>query len=196
MLKVGLTGGIACGKTVVAEIMARCGATVIQADDVARRVMARGTGVYKDVVAYFGKDILDAEGEIDRRRLAEIVFTDENERRLLNNLTHPLIIKVIKKELAASKKNTLVVVEVPLLIEADMVGLFDKIVVVAATPDQQFSRLLAKGYSEVDAVRRLRAQISNAERFRYADFILLNKGSLINLKQQVENLMEKLRRND
>lgn len=193
MVTIGLTGGIASGKTTVTEIMDRHGIKVIQADMIARNVMSRGGEVFEDIVARFGEDILGVDGEIDRQRLAAVVFADENERHLLNNLIHPKVIDVINREIAGlNGTDGLFVVEAPLLIEADMVGLFDKIVVVAATPELQLDRLLAKGFSEEEALSRIRAQFSNAERYGYADYIILNKGSLINLEVRVEKLINNL----
>ncbi len=193
MLSIGLTGGIASGKSTAVRLMAECGAVVIEADKVAREVMAPGGAVFKEIIDHFGERIIDGSGGIDRAGLAALIFADENERRFLNSRTHPLIVGAIKKKLSTfySGKH-LIVVEAPLLIEAEMMDLFDKIVVVASTPELQVVRLEAKGFTEAEALLRLRAQISDAERYKYADFIILNKGSLINLEEQVDNLMEKL----
>lgn len=188
MKSIGLTGGIASGKSTVARMLAELGVNVISADEIAHQVMRSGSALFEDIVAHFGSDILNEDGEIDRARLGEIVFANDNERRTLNNLVHTEVIEVIKEDMA--KEKGLVAVEVPLLVEADMTGLFDKIVVVTAAPDQQLERLLKKGISEEDALRRISSQIGNDERLRYADYILINKGSLINLQRQVENLLE------
>lgn len=188
MIRVGLTGGIASGKSTVAALLAEQGAETIYADDVAGKVMSPGTEVFGDITAHFGKEIVDDKGEIDRRRLAEIVFNSDNERRLLNNLTHPTIIKLIEKEVENRKNAVLVVVEVPLLVEADLIGMFDKIVVVAASPEQQFNRLTEKGYLEEEAEKRISSQTTDQERFKHADYILMNKGSLHNLKKDVAEL--------
>lgn len=193
MLSIGLTGGVASGKSTAARMLAKRGAAVIEADKIAREAMAPGSSVFKDIIGHFGPDIIDNAGDIDRTRLAEIIFTNEDERLFLNNLTHPLVTENIKKSLSMPPPGkSLFVVEVPLLVEAGMADLFDKIVVVAATPELQVSRLEVQGLSRERALRRLRAQISDAERYNYADFIILNKGSLANLAAQVDNLMKKL----
>jgi len=193
MLSIGLTGGIASGKSTAARLMAERGAAVIEADEVAGEVMAPGGAVCEKIIDHFGERVLTDTGGIDRAALAELIFTNEDERLFLNNLTHPPIIDIIKKRLAKSYSGKrLIVVEVPLLIEAEMMDIFDKIVVVAAAPELQISRLETQGLTRVSALRRLRAQISDAERYKYADFIILNKGSMINFAERVDDLMKKL----
>jgi len=192
-MKIGITGGIASGKTTVTTILSELGAEILSADIVAKKVMMRGTDEYDDIVAHFGEDILDPSKDIDRTKLGEIIFKDENERHLLNNLTHPKVIELIKAEMKEFEANSMVAVEVPLLVEADMNEMFDQIIVVATTPETQFNRLLEKGLNEKEALGRISSQATNEERYPYADYIVINKSSYENLRRDVEDLYSKLK---
>ncbi len=194
---IGLTGGIASGKSALAAYLADLGAEVVDADNLAKKAMKKGSSIYRQVVEVFGQRILDEKKAINREVLAEIVFADKERLATLNSLVHPHVISLISKKIAEFKNNRLnnkqiLVVEVPLLIETNMVSLFDKIVVVTATPEQQLSRLLKSGYRPSQAVSRIHSQVSDLERFRRADFIIINKLSLDNLKTQSRTLYAKL----
>lgn len=186
-MKIGITGGIASGKTTVTTILKKLGAEILSADVIARKVMMKGTDEYADIVSHFGEEILDPEKEIDRAKLGEIIFNNDVERHLLNNLTHPKVIETIENEMKYFDNN-MIAVEVPLLVEADMIGMFDRIVVVTTKPETQLERLLEKGLGEKEALERIQSQVSNEERYRYADYTIINKSNRENLKKDVEDL--------
>ena len=192
-MKIGITGGIASGKTTITTILSKLGAKILSADVIAKKVMMKGTDEYDDIVAHFGEEILDQKKEIDRAKLGEIIFENDTERHLLNNLTHPKIIEIIEAEMKDSIEGDMVAVEVPLLVEADMILMFDRIIVVTTTPETQLERLLEKGLSEKEALKRIRAQVSNEERYLYADYIVINKSNYENLRKDVEDLYSKLK---
>lgn len=198
MLKVGLTGGIASGKTTVAEMLAARGCRVLYADRIAHELMAPGQPAYDEIVRAFGRDILDAGGAIDRRRLGEIVFADAARRAELNRIVHPQIIAEIEKEfarLAAGQPDAIVVVEAALLIEAGYHRRLDKLVVTVSTPEQQLERLMKKtGLSRTRAEERLAAQLPAEEKRRHADYEIDCSGSLAATEQQVEKLLAEWRR--
>ncbi len=192
-MKIGITGGIASGKTTITTILSKLGAKILSADVIAKKVMMKGTDEYDDIVAHFGEEILDQKKEIDRAKLGEIIFENDTERHLLNNLTHPKIIEIIEAEMKDSIEGDMVAVEVPLLVEADMILMFDRIIVVTTTPETQLERLLEKGLSEKEALKRIRAQVSNEERYLYADYIVINKSNYENLRKDVKDLYSKLK---
>lgn len=192
-MKIGITGGIASGKTTVTTILSKLGAKILSADVIAKKVMMKGTDEHDDIVAHFGKEILDQKKEINRAKLGEIIFENDAERHLLNNLTHPKIIEIIEAEMKDINEGDMVAVEVPLLVEADMILMFDRIIVVTTTPETQLERLLKKGLSEKEALERIRAQVSNEERYLYADYIVINKSNYENLRKDVEDLYSKLK---
>ena len=192
-MKIGITGGIASGKTTITTILSKLGAKILSADVIAKKVMMQGTDEYDDIVAHFGEEILDQKKEIDRAKLGEIIFENDTERHLLNNLTHPKIIEIIEAEMKDSIEGDMVAVEVPLLVEADMILMFDRIIVVTTTPETQLERLLEKGLSEKEALKRIRAQVSNEERYLYADYIVINKSNYENLRKDVKDLYSKLK---
>lgn len=198
MLKVGLTGGIASGKTTVAEMLAARGCRVLYADRIAHELMAPGQPAYDEIVRAFGRDILDAGGAIDRRRLGEIVFADAARRAELNRIVHPRVIAEIEKEfarLAAAQPDAIVVVEAALLIEAGYHRRLDKLIVTVSTPEQQLERLMKKtGLSRTRAEERLAAQLPAEEKRRHADYEIDCSGSLAATEQQVEKLLAEWRR--
>ncbi|MBI4466413.1 MAG: dephospho-CoA kinase [Acidobacteria bacterium] len=198
MLKVGLTGGIASGKTTVAEMLAARGCRVLYADRIAHELMAPGQPAYDEIVRAFGRDILHAGGAIDRRRLGEIVFADAARRAELNRIVHPRVIAEIEMEfarLAAAQPDAIVVVEAALLIEAGYHRRLDKLIVTVSTPEQQLERLMKKtGLSRTRAEERLAAQLPAEEKRRHADYEIDCSGSLAATEQQVEKLLAEWRR--
>jgi len=193
MISVGLTGGIASGKSAVLERLGSLGARTYQADHIANDVV-RAVSVMDQVRKEFGEGVIGPEGELDRARLAALIFADEADRLKLNAIVHPLVIARIAAEIEKlSAGNTqLAVFEVALLVEADMLSLFDKIVVVTSTPEVRLARLTERGLSEDEALARIRSQVGDAERMRYADFILINKATSDVLAEECSRLYEKL----
>lgn len=192
MYLIGLTGGIASGKSTVADLLQDLGAEVIDADQVAREVVLPGTAGLEAVVAEFGKSILDENGQLSRAKLAGIVFADPRKREKLESIIHPIIQKRTQELISKSNKDV-VVYAVPLLVEAKVSYPFDFVVTVEAGVKTQLDRLLrTRGMSESEARARIAAQTSESERVQRADFRLDSSGSLEDLKLQVEVLWEEI----
>jgi dephospho-CoA kinase len=178
MITIGLTGGIASGKTLVGKMFEKLGAYFIDADSIAREVVFPLSEGWQRVVQHFGQQILSKSNEIDRKKLGDIVFSDHTLREKLNDILHPFIIKRINeriREIGEKDSAAIIVVEVPLLIECDLQNDFDKIIVVWATHEAQIQRLKERnGLPGKDAQKRVRAQISLNEKRNFADYIIEN----------------------
>ncbi len=193
MLTVGLTGGIACGKSTVAGILEEKGAAVADADKLAHELMDHDPALRAGMADEFGETLVD--GRIDRKRLGEVVFRDPGRLVALNRLVHPLVIErveTILEDWRAAGAASIGVVQVPLLIEAGMVEMFDKVVVVVSSPEQQVKRLMEAGLTEAEAFSRLRAQLQDWERLPFADLTLINKGNLKLLASESDRLFRRL----
>ena len=188
MLRVGLTGGIGSGKSEVARLLAEHGAYVIDSDVLAREVVAPGTPGLAAVVEAFGPGILDAGGALDRAALAAIVFEDPEARARLNAIVHPLVGAAAAERYAAAPPDAVVVHDVPLLVEAGMVPLFDLVVVVDAPDDVRVERLVRRGLTEADARARIAAQATREERNSVAAHVVENTGGLDDLRERVAEL--------
>ena len=176
--RVAVTGGIACGKTAVARILGRLGAAVWEADAAAHRLLRRGTPVYARVVRRFGPGILRADGEIDRRQLGRRVFAAARERRALNALVHPAVIRALRAWLAEQRRRGRpAVAVVPLLFEAGLGRGWDAVICVATGRAEALRRLRQRGLSACAARQRLEAQWPLARKIRRADVVLWNKGT-------------------
>lgn len=197
---IGLTGGIAAGVTLVAGMFRDLGAVVIEADRVAREVVAPGTEANRKILAAFGAELALPDGSIDRRRLGQIVFKDAAARRRLNTITHPEIRRRIQEQverLAAERPDAIVLVDIPLLLDTAARDAFelDGIIVVLATPEQQISRLIARdGLALEEAEQRLASQRPLAEKVTEADWVIDNTGSAEQTRRQVKNLWASLSR--
>lgn len=189
----GLTGGIATGKSTVSEMIRDCDIPVIDADDISRAVVAPGEEALEKIKIHFGNDVIRTDGTLDREKLGDIIFSSPEEREVLNQIVHPAV-RMRMKEIAESKKRAgyqLIVMDIPLLIENNLFHLVDETVVVYAPPDLQRSRLMARnGYNENEAGKRIAAQMPIDEKCSYADHIIDNSGSLSNTKAQVAQLLE------
>lgn len=196
MLRVGLTGGIGSGKSAVSALLAAHGAVVIDADLLAREVVAVGTPGLAQVVAEFGTQSLLADGSLDRPALGRLVFADSGALRRLNAVVHPLVAARTAElaEQAAEAGTRVLVHDVPLLVENALVSLYDVVVVVAATPATQLDRLVRlRGMTEADARARIEAQAPLADKLAVATYVVHNDGPVENLAPQVERLWEQLR---
>jgi dephospho-CoA kinase len=197
MLTVGLTGGIGAGKSEALRLLAERGATVIDADRIAREVVEPGTPGLAAVVAEFGAGILTADGTLDRPRLGRIVFADPGRRRALNAIVHPLVrarAAELRAAAAATAPDAIVVEDVPLLAESQLQDNYDAVIVVDASEPTRMARLTRlRGMTEDDARSRMAAQASREERLKIADFVLDNDGELADLERQVEGLWGRLR---
>ena len=198
MLRVGLTGGIACGKSTVGEMLARRGAHLLQADQLAHQLYAPGAAVYDEVVRHFGREILNEDGTINRAKLAALAFPARIGE--LNAIVHPAVIKAQNEWMAeAARKNPhgIAVVEAALLIEAGAAKDFDKIIVVTCDFEHRVERYaqrigipLAAALSEVE--RRSAAQLPDEEKVRHADYVIENSGGVEETERQVEEIWNKL----
>jgi dephospho-CoA kinase len=197
VLKVGLTGGIGAGKSEVSRRLAERGAVIIDADAVAREIVAPGTRGLAEVTATFGPGVLDAGGALDRGRLAEIVFADSGLLGKLNAIVHPLVAERMQQIERAAPPDAVVVQDVPLLAENRLAGRYDVVVVVDVPPEVQLDRLTRlRGMAEDQARERMDAQASRAERLAIADIVVDNSGPLAELDRRVEGLWEELRRRE
>lgn len=195
MRVVGLTGGIASGKSTVSNLLRRLGAVVIDADLVARRVVEPDRWAWKKIVDRFGPEILLSDRTLDRKGLAERIFLKASERRFLNRVTHPPIYWEILRSLARHwwMKTPLVVVDAALLFETPLRLFLKPIVVVYADPETQLDRLARRdGIGREEALRKIRAQMPLEEKRRRADYVIDNSGSLERTEQQVIDLWRKL----
>jgi dephospho-CoA kinase len=187
MLKVALTGGIGSGKSTVADFLDELGAFVIDSDQLARDVVERGTPGYEAVLAAFGDGIL-TDGEIDRAKLAEIVFKDAAARATLESIIHPLVRDAAEKMVKSLPADAVVINQIPLLVETDGAKRFDFVITVSADEDIRRRRLIERGMKEYEITKRLAAQVNDAAREAIANSIIRNNGSIDELRQVVEEL--------
>ncbi len=188
-VRVGLTGGIASGKSSVSAILAELGAVVIDADLIAREVVARGTPGLDAVVAEFGPELLTAEGDLDRPAMGALVFRDPGARRRLEAIIHPLVHARSAELEAAAGDHAVVVHDIPLLAEVGRAGSFDEVVVVDAPADLQVSRMVEdRGWTRADAESRIAAQATREDRLAIATHVIDNTGTLEELRAQVEQV--------
>jgi dephospho-CoA kinase len=193
MLLVGLTGGIASGKTTVSAMLAERGAEVIDADHIARQVVMPGTPAWCKIRDHFGPGVLHPDGQLDRQALADIVFADKSKLALLNEITHPAIFARIADRLEAHHgQDVVVVLDAALLIEAGLAEGVDVVVVVHSPREIQVERLAAKGVGRSDARNRIAAQLEPEKRLARADIVIDNSGSLEDLGRQVDKIWEEL----
>ena len=187
MLKVALTGGIGSGKSTVADFLDELGAYVIDSDQLARDVVERGTPGYEAVLAAFGDGIL-ANGEIDRAKLAEIVFKDATARATLESIIHPLVRDAAEKMVKSLPADAVVINQIPLLVETDGAKRFDFVITVSADEDIRRRRLIERGMKEYEITKRLAAQVNDAAREAIAHSVIRNNGSIDELRHVVEEL--------
>ena len=195
MLKVGLTGGIACGKTVVRELLADRGAFTIDADAVVHQLMAAGTDLTRRIGEAFGSGVLSADGSVDRTSLGRLVFADSSARSKLNALVHPDVIREEKRLLreAEGRGVGIAVVDAALMIEAGTYRDYDKLLVVHCPRALQLERLAMRDdLSPAEAARRVDAQMPVEEKKPYADFLIDTSGSLADTERQVEQIWKRL----
>ncbi|SPD76509.1 Dephospho-CoA kinase [uncultured Desulfobacterium sp.] len=195
-LLIGVTGGIACGKSTITDILVSLGAFLIDYDVIARQVVEPDLPAWKDIVDYFGCKILNPDRTIDRKALGRIVFQDSKKRKKLESFTHPRIhgqfIRQLKDN-TARRPGAITLVSIPLMVEQDLQGMFDYVLVVYIPQEKQLERLIARdGIKEEDARRILDAQMPIDEKLGYADFVINNSGSLEESKRQAEDLWRKL----
>jgi dephospho-CoA kinase len=197
MLKVGLTGGIACGKTVVRRRLEERGIPTLDADAVVHRLLQSGTDVTREIAEIFGDAVIAPDGSVDRKALAAIVFNDEEALRKLNAVVHPAVWREIERFFEEREKasDPVAVVDAALMIETGSVRRYDRVVVVHCLPELQLERLMARdGLSREDALRRIRSQMPIEEKRPFADFLVDTSGSIEETLKQADDLASHLQR--
>jgi dephospho-CoA kinase len=208
MLKVGLTGGIAAGKSVVGDMFVALGARLVQADRIAHSLMQPGESVYNEVVRHFGREILNPDGSVNRSKLAEIAFAPspdaegQGPSRIeeLNRIVHPVVIRnqdAWMQEIGRQDPHAVAIVEAALILEAGLHERFDRLVVVTCNAEQRVSRFALRQKIDLDAARkeverRMAAQLPDEEKIKVADYVIDNSGSLEKTREQVRQVWEKL----
>ncbi|MFY8002268.1 MAG: dephospho-CoA kinase [Candidatus Nanopelagicaceae bacterium] len=188
MLRVALTGGIGSGKSLVGEILEELGALVIDSDQLAREVIERGSPGYEEVVTAFGDSIL-SEGQIDRSKLAAVVFNESDLRKKLESIIHPLVREAAEKLARKLPSGAILINQIPLLVESDGAKRFDYVVTVSADEEIRRERLRLRGLKDYEITQRMAAQVSDSEREKIANYIIRNDGSIDELTRAVEALM-------
>jgi dephospho-CoA kinase len=197
MLRLGLTGGIASGKSAVARMLREMGFHVLDADELGHTLMEPGMRAYEEIVREFGAGVTEASGRIDRGKLGAVVFADQRKLERLNGILHPRVEEEIVRKFGEWERSGVrdaVFVEAALLVEAGYQKNLDGLVVAWCRPEQQLERLMARGLSEVEARRRIAAQMPAEEKLKYATEKIDCSGSLEETRRQVGELAEKLRR--
>lgn len=197
MLKVGLTGGIGCGKTFILEALAEFGCFVIQADRLGREVISKGGPAYHEVVQEFGEGILDADGRIDRRALAALVFQDPERLDRLNQIVHPRVMQreeELLAEYAQREPNGIAVYEAAILIETGNHVRFDRLILAICTEEQQVERATSRGVTLEDVRARITNQMPADEKRKFADFVIDTSGEKSDTLRQTRAVYEALRR--
>ena len=189
MLIVALTGGIGSGKSTVGQIFADLGAIVVDSDQLARNVVERGTAGFDQIVAAFGDEVLK-NGELDRAALAEIVFKDPTKRSLLEQITHPLIRQAFAKVVESASSNSIVINQIPLLVESKHDYKFDHIITVSSPEDIRTQRLLKRGLNLSQIEQRIKAQSTDSQREAIANTVIRNDKTQSELLHDVEKVYE------
>jgi dephospho-CoA kinase len=201
VLKVGLTGGIAAGKSVVGEMFAALGAHVIQADEISHQLMQPGQAVYREVVAHFGAEILNPDGGVNRARLAELAFSGNPSRvQELNQIVHPAVIRREEEwmeQVSQRDPQAVAMVEAALILEAGMATGLDRLVVVTCRPEQRIERWARRlnvdeETARREVTRRMAAQLPDEEKIKAADYVVDNSGSLDETRRQVKKIYAQL----
>jgi dephospho-CoA kinase len=198
MIRIGLTGNIASGKSEIAKMLGDRGATVIDADVLAREAVRPDTQALKDIVKRWGKDILKRDGSLDRTALRQIVFADQSELDALNRIVHPGVTRLRDREIARARErgDPIVVCVIPLLFERNIVDEFDAIVLVDAPRPVRLDRLVAsRGMEATDAMNMIASQMPAELKRARADYVIENNGSLQELERDVDALWSSLQRN-
>lgn len=189
----GITGGVATGKTTVAKMFERLGVFVLSADDIANELIEPKKLCWKKIIKHFGRDILKSDNTIDKYKLGEIIFSNRNKRKILNSITHPEIIKEIKRKLNSAPSRCWIILEAPLLIEANALDLVSKIIVVTADRKTQIKRLNNKGITRDKAEKIIDSQMGIRKKIKYADYVINNNSTLKNTEKQVKEILNDIK---
>ncbi|HGH7180841.1 dephospho-CoA kinase [Bacillus luti] len=191
---IGLTGGIASGKSTVSEMFRELSIPVIDADVIAREVVEQGKPAYNKIVETFGTEVLQQDGELDRPKLGSIVFYNEEKRLQLNKIVHPAVREEMntQKEMYIKKGVQAIVLDIPLLFESKLTSLVDRVLVVAVTPNTQLNRLMKRNnFSEKEATARIQSQMPLEEKVKNADEVINNDGTIMGTKTQLQVILKK-----
>jgi dephospho-CoA kinase len=197
-LIIGLTGGIVSGKSTVARMFKDLGAKIVDADKLGHKVILPQGAAWKRIIKIFGKDILQKDQTINRKKLGKIVFANQNLLKKLNKITHPEIIKLIKKEISLAKDDSkeekkILIIDAALIYETKIDRLMDKIIVVYLDEEEQLKRLIKRNnLSEKEALQKIKSQIPLKEKIEIADYVIDNSNSLDKTKEQVETIWQEI----
>jgi dephospho-CoA kinase len=196
MLNVGLTGGIATGKSTVVRMLVKRGARVIDHDGLVHTLQVPGQSVWKRIIETFGRDILDADERIDRKKLGALVFDNEERRKVLEGIVHPAVLEEAQRrrdEIAHEDRHAIVLSDIPLLLEVGMQDLFDLILLIYAPPEVQILRVMKRNsLSREEALSRLKSQMPIGEKLNFADLVIRNDGTMKELEKRVDEVWQEL----
>ncbi|MGX9291092.1 dephospho-CoA kinase [Bacillus sp. A015] len=198
-LVIGLTGGIASGKSTVSQMIKEQGIRVVDADVIAKEAVSKGTPALHQIVQTFGEDVLLPNGELNRQQLGAIIFSDEEKRKQLNAIVHPEVRKEMLKQRdeGINQQETFVVLDIPLLFESQLESLVDRIIVVYTTPELQLSRLMNRNdLSEEEALNRIHSQQPLEEKCQKADRVIENTKDLAFMRKQLQNILNEWEHTD
>ncbi|MCY7530761.1 dephospho-CoA kinase [Bacillus altitudinis] len=198
-LVIGLTGGIASGKSTVSQMIKEKGIRVVDADIIAKEAVSKGSPALHQIVQTFGEEVLLPNGELNRQQLGAIIFSDEEKRKKLNAIVHPEVRKEMleQRDEGVSNNETFVVLDIPLLFESKLEGLVDRIIVVYTTPELQLSRLMNRNdLSEEEALNRIHSQQPLEEKCQKADRVIENTKDLAFIRKQLENILNEWEHTD
>ncbi|MCD6280636.1 MAG: dephospho-CoA kinase [Deltaproteobacteria bacterium] len=199
MVIAGLTGGIATGKSTVANIMAEAGAHVIDADRIAKDVVKKGLPAWKEITEYFGKEILGSDGEIDRERLGDVVFGSKDKLEVLNKIVHPRVFEEMAREMEEVKQrapDSIVILDIPLLIETGLHKLLSNVILVYAPERIQLARLMARdNIPKEAALKRIRSQMPMEQKKAFANYIIDNSSEIEHTRIMTLEVLERLKGN-
>ena len=194
MRVIGLTGGIGCGKSLAAQYFAELGALVIDADQLARAAIERGSQGFDEVISFFGDSILN-NGDIDRRALGELIFKDPEAKKKLESIIHPFVRQQFEEAVASLKSDENLVYEIPLLVETGAQDRFDLVVTVESELENRITRLRRRGMHISEIEGRIASQATREQRVAVADYLIENDGTEDELLRQVENIWDSLHEN-
>ncbi len=197
MLIVGITGGIASGKTEVAKVFQKKGAVVISGDEIGKEVVERNPVILKQLVNTFGKAILNSNGKLNRKKVGEIAFASEKNKQKLNRIVHPYLLRKLKHRITkfrkARKKREILVVDAALIVEWKLYKKLDKLILVTSPLEKRLERLKKLGFSKNEASNRIKRQLKDGQRRKYAAFIISNNTGLKELQNRALQVWEKLK---
>jgi dephospho-CoA kinase len=191
---IGLTGGIASGKSTVSAMLSEMGLPVVDADQIAREVVKRGEPAYKEIVQHFGTEILDSDGNLDRKQLGAIIFSNPKEREVLNHIVHPAVRKemMLKKDTYVQQGYAHVVLDIPLLFESKLTHMVEKTLLIYVHEKKQLERLMNRDHAgKEDAEKRISSQMPLRDKITRADVVINNNGSLSETKKQLIDVLKK-----